>query len=40
VVNFEALADEGVIARDDLKLFHMVETADEGWAIVKAHFGM
>jgi uncharacterized protein (TIGR00730 family) len=40
VVNFEALADEGVIARDDLKLFHMVETAEEGWAIVKAHFGI
>jgi uncharacterized protein (TIGR00730 family) len=38
VVNFEALADEGVIARDDLKLFHFVETADEGWAIVKAHY--
>ena len=40
VVNFEALADEGVIARSDLKLFHIVETAAEGWAIVKAHFGM
>lgn len=40
VVNFEALADEGVIARDDLKLFHLVETAEEGWAIVKAHFGL
>ncbi|MFZ4689500.1 MAG: LOG family protein [Polymorphobacter sp.] len=40
VVNFEALADEGVIARADLQLFHIVETAEEGWAIVKAHFGM
>ena len=35
VVNFEALADEGVIARRDLSLFHIVETAAEGWAIVK-----
>ncbi len=40
VVNFEALADEGVIARSDLKLFHIVETAEEGWAIVKAHYGL
>lgn len=40
VVNFEALAEEGTIARKDLDLFHIVETAEEGWAIVKAHFGM
>lgn len=40
VVNFEALAEEGVIARDDLNLFHFVETAEEGWAIVKAHYGL
>ncbi len=40
VVNFEALAEEGVIAPDDLKLFHFVETAEEGWAIVKAHYGL
>jgi predicted Rossmann-fold nucleotide-binding protein len=39
-VNFEALAEEGVIAPDDLKLFHFVETAEEGWAIVKAHYGL
>ena len=40
VVDFEALADEGVIARSDLSLFHIVETAAEGWAIVKARFGL
>jgi uncharacterized protein (TIGR00730 family) len=40
VVNFEALAEEGVIAPDDLKLFHFVETAEEGWDIVKAHYGL
>lgn len=40
VVNFEALAEEGVIAPDDLKLFHFVETAEEGWEIVKAHYGL
>lgn len=38
IVNFEALADEGVIARGDLDLFHTVDTAEEGWAIVRAHY--
>jgi uncharacterized protein (TIGR00730 family) len=37
IVNFEALADEGVIAHSDLALFHIVETAEEGWAIVEAY---
>lgn len=32
VVDFEALADEGVISRRDLDLFHFVETAEEAWA--------
>ncbi|QCI79350.1 LOG family protein [Hankyongella ginsenosidimutans] len=32
IVNFEALAEEGVIAFDDLSLFRFVETADEAWA--------
>ena len=31
IVNFEALAEEGVIAPEDLTLFHYVETADEAW---------
>ena len=39
VVNFEALADEGVIARSDLALFHVVETAEEGWQIVRESCG-
>ncbi len=34
VVNFEALVEEGVIGPRDLELFHMVETAQEGWDIV------
>ncbi|TRW14148.1 LOG family protein [Glacieibacterium frigidum] len=38
IVNFEALADEGVIARGDLDLFHTVDTAEEGWAIVRKHY--
>ncbi len=35
VVNFEALADEGMISRADLDLFSFVETAEEAWAIVQ-----
>ncbi|HYZ47775.1 MAG TPA: LOG family protein [Sphingomonas sp.] len=35
VVNFEALAEEGVISRKDLDLFHFVETAQEGWDLVR-----
>ncbi len=32
VINFEALAEEGVINYEDLNLFHWVETAEEAWA--------
>ncbi len=34
VVNFQFLADEGVIADDDLKLIHFAETPDEAWSII------
>lgn len=34
VVNFEALADEGVISRGDLDLFHWCEDAQEAWDYV------
>ena len=34
VVNFEAMAEEGVINENDTDLFHWVETADEAWAKV------
>jgi len=32
VINFSAIAEEGLIAVQDLDLFHRVETAAEGWA--------
>lgn len=32
IINFPALAEEGVIDSADLELVHMVETADEAWA--------
>jgi len=38
VVNFEALADEGVISPDDLKLFSFCENAEEAWAHVCDHY--
>jgi predicted Rossmann-fold nucleotide-binding protein len=38
VIDFEALAEEGVINEDDLKLFSFCETAEEAWAHVCAHY--
>jgi hypothetical protein len=31
VINFEALAEEGAISAEDLKLFEYADTAEEGW---------
>jgi hypothetical protein len=31
VVNFDALAEEGMIAAEDLRLFEYAETAEQGW---------
>jgi uncharacterized protein (TIGR00730 family) len=38
VINFEALVEEGVIAPDDLKLFHFVDSAEEAWDHICAHY--
>ena len=38
VVDFEALADEGVIAHKDLDLISWVETAEEGWDVVERFY--
>ena len=35
VVDFQALAEEGVISPNDLELFRFVETADEAWEFVR-----
>ena len=32
IVNFDALAEEGMISPEDLKLFEFAETAEDGWA--------
>lgn len=38
VFDFEFLAEQGYIARDDLKLFTIVETAAEGWSHIQRHW--
>ena len=38
VVNFQALADEGVIAPNDLDLIHWCEDAAEGWDFVTGYY--
>ncbi|AEI38327.1 MAG: LOG family protein [Zymomonas mobilis subsp. pomaceae] len=35
IVNFEALAEEGMISKKDLDFFQFVETAEEGWEIIR-----
>ncbi|MES2493693.1 MAG: LOG family protein [Pseudomonadota bacterium] len=40
VVNFEALAEEGVINREDMRLFTPVESAVEGWETIRAFYDL
>jgi len=40
VVDFEALADEGTIGHKDLKLFQIVETAEEAWDIIQKFYDL
>ncbi len=40
VINFEAMADEGVVNRADLKLISWVETAAEAWAEVTRFYSL
>ena len=40
IINFEALAEEGVINEADLELFRWVETADEAWGHIVAFYGL
>lgn len=35
IINFDALADGGTISHADLDLFKFVETAEDGWAIIR-----
>ncbi len=38
VIDFQALADEGVISQHDLDLITWCESADEAWAAVQSHY--
>ena len=40
VVNFDALAEYGVINKADAKMCHIVDTAEEAWAIVADFYGI
>jgi predicted Rossmann-fold nucleotide-binding protein len=38
VINFQALADEGVISPNDLDLIHWTDDAQEGWDFVRSFY--
>jgi hypothetical protein len=38
IINFEAMVEEGTIAPGDLDLFAYVETAEEAWQRICAHY--
>ncbi len=40
VINFEALAEAGTIAPNDPELFTVVDTADEGWEVVRRFYDL
>ena len=40
VVDWDWLVATGMIAADDLKLFHVVETAEEAWAVLEHALGL
>jgi hypothetical protein len=36
VINFDFLAEEGLISQDDLKLFHFADSVEEAWGYIQA----
>ena len=40
VIDFEALAEAGTISPEDPKLFHVVDSADDGWQVVREHYNL
>ena len=38
LINFQHLVDTGMISAGDLGLFHYVETAEEAWGLLAAHY--
>ncbi len=39
VIDFDVLVDTGMIAIEDINLFCFVETAEEAWGVLDAHYG-
>lgn len=40
VINFKALADAGTISPEDVDLFTVVDTAEEGWNVVRQYYNL
>jgi uncharacterized protein (TIGR00730 family) len=40
LINFDWLVETGMISAGDLQLFHLVETADEAWAVLSDALGL
>jgi uncharacterized protein (TIGR00730 family) len=40
LINFDHLVEMGMIAAEDLDLFHFVETAEQAWSALEAEFGL
>lgn len=40
VINLDELANQGTISPDDVDLFNMVDSAQEGWEIIETHYGL
>ena len=40
LINFDWLVETGMIAADDLKLFHIVETAEQAWTVLETELGL
>ncbi|MEM7301259.1 MAG: LOG family protein [Pseudomonadota bacterium] len=40
VINLDALAEEGTISPDDVDLFTIVDTAEQGWAEIARYYGL
>ena len=38
VINLDALAEQGTISPGDLRLLNIVDSAEEGWGLIKEHY--
>ena len=39
LIDFDFLIETGMISPEDMNLFHFVETAEEAWGVLSAHYG-